>query len=134
MMQANLNNDTNDNTAKIEAQIQRRLLQLSNGGVMHDCVYKKIRPTGSLRPRLYGLPKKHQKRCPSSTNSRYGWLITTRLAKIWQLLFIRFYSFTQTIAYKTHLLLLKRCKIFKCIQKKHFFAHSTFVVCSLLFL
>ena len=48
---------TNDNTAKIEAKIQRRLLQLSNGGVMHESVYKDICPTGSLRPRLYGLPK-----------------------------------------------------------------------------
>ena len=53
--------DTNDNTAKVEAKIQRRLLQLSNDGVMHESVYKKIRPTGSLRPRLYGLPKVHKK-------------------------------------------------------------------------
>ena len=53
--------DANDNTAKIEAKIQRRLLQRSNGGVMHESVYKKIRPTGSLRPRLYGLPKVHKK-------------------------------------------------------------------------
>ena len=52
--------DTNDNSAKIEAKIQRRLLQLSNGEVMHESVYKEIRPTGSLRPRLYGLPKVHK--------------------------------------------------------------------------
>ena len=56
--------DTNDNTAKIEAKIQRRLLQLSNGGVMHESVYKEIRPTGSLRPRLYSLPKVHKKDVP----------------------------------------------------------------------
>ena len=41
-----------DTNAKLEAKIQRRLLQLSNGGVMHESVYKEIRPTGSLRPRL----------------------------------------------------------------------------------
>ena len=47
-------------TAKIEAKIQRHLLQLSNGGVMHESIYKEIRPTGSLRPRLYGLPNVHK--------------------------------------------------------------------------
>ena len=55
---------TNNNTAKIETKIQRRLLQLSNGGVMHESVYNQIRPTGSLRPRLYGLPKVHKKEVP----------------------------------------------------------------------
>ena len=56
--------DTNKNTAKIEAKIQRRLLQLSNGGVMHESDYKEIHSTGSLRPRLYGLPKVHKKEVP----------------------------------------------------------------------
>ena len=56
--------DTNDNIAKIEAKIQRRLLQLSNGGVMHESVYKEICPSGSLRPRLHGLPKVHKKDVP----------------------------------------------------------------------
>ena len=31
---------------------------------MHESVYKEIRPTGSLRPRLYGLPKVHKKEVP----------------------------------------------------------------------
>ena len=52
------------NKQKIEAKIQRRLLQLSKGGVMHEPVYKEICPTGSLRPRLYGLPKVHKKDVP----------------------------------------------------------------------
>ena len=52
---------TNVNIGKIEAKYQRRLLQLSNRGVMHESVYKEIRPTGSLRPRLNGLPKVHKK-------------------------------------------------------------------------
>ena len=40
------------------------MLQLSNGGVMHESVYKEIRSTDSLRPRLYGLPKVHKKDVP----------------------------------------------------------------------
>ena len=51
-------------TAKIEKNIQRRLLQLSNGGVMHEYVYKEVRPTGSLRTRLHGLPKVHKNEVP----------------------------------------------------------------------
>ena len=51
-------------TAKIEKNIQRRLLQLSKGGVMHESVYKEIRPTGSLRTRLHGLPKVHKNKVP----------------------------------------------------------------------
>ena len=90
--------DTNDNTTKIQAKIQRRLLQLSNGGVMHESVYKEIRPTGSLRPRLYGLPKVHKKM--SLFDQFYLWLAhrNTLWQNIWQLLLIRFYCFTQTIA------------------------------------
>ena len=55
---------TGQYTAKIEKNIQRRLLQLSNGGVMHESVYKEVRPTGSPRPRLYGLPKVHKNEVP----------------------------------------------------------------------
>ena len=50
--------------AKIEKNIQRRLLQLSNGGVMHETVYKEVRPTGSLRTRFHGLPKVHKNEVP----------------------------------------------------------------------
>ena len=56
--------DANHNSANIEAKIKRRLLQLSNGGVMHESVCKEIRLTGSLRPRLYGLPTMHKKDVP----------------------------------------------------------------------
>ena len=73
--------DTNDNTAKIEAKIHRRLVQHSNGGVMHESVYKEIRPTGSLRPDFMAC-QKCTKKSPSSTNFIYSWLIAKRFGKI----------------------------------------------------
>ena len=53
-----------DNTAKIESRIQRRLLQLRKEYLISKQVYKAIRPTGSQRPRMYGLPKIHKKDVP----------------------------------------------------------------------
>ena len=53
-----------DNTAKIEAHIQRRLLQLKKEGLLPSTIYSRIRPTGSQRPRMYGLPKIHLKSAP----------------------------------------------------------------------
>jgi len=55
---------SNDNTAKIEAQIQRRLLQLNKEKLISKILYKAIRPTGSQRPCMYGLPKTHKKDAP----------------------------------------------------------------------
>ena len=54
-----------NNVVKIRGKI--RTLQLSNGGVMRESVHKEIRQTGSLRPRLYGLPKVHKKEVPLQT-------------------------------------------------------------------
>jgi len=53
-----------DNTAKMETQIQRRLLQLNKEKLSSKIEYKAIRPTGSQRPRMYGLPKTHKKDVP----------------------------------------------------------------------
>ena len=53
-----------DNTAKVESNIQRQLLQLKKDGLLPPSVYKTIRPTGSQRPRLYGLPKTHKEDLP----------------------------------------------------------------------
>ena len=53
--------DSNDDTAKIESRIQRRLLQLKKDNLISQNVYDAIRPTGSQRPRMYGLPKTHKK-------------------------------------------------------------------------
>ena len=56
--------DSNDNTAKIESRIQRRLLRLKKDNLISQDVYDAIRPTGSQRPRMYGLPKTHKKDVP----------------------------------------------------------------------
>ena len=48
---------------KIETQI-RRLLQLNKEKLILKTEYKAIRPTGSQRPRMYGLPKTHKKDVP----------------------------------------------------------------------
>ena len=53
-----------DSTAKIEAHIQRRLLQLKKDGFLPSKIYNSIRPTGSQRPRMYGLPKIHKQDVP----------------------------------------------------------------------
>ena len=53
-----------DSTTKIEAHIQRRLLQLKKEGLLPFKIYSRIRPTGSQRPRMYGFPKIHKQDVP----------------------------------------------------------------------
>ena len=53
-----------DNASKIESRIQRRLLQLHKEDLLPANLYDLIRPTGSQRPRMYGLPKTHKKDVP----------------------------------------------------------------------
>ena len=53
-----------DNTAKIESRTQQRLLQLRKECLISKEVYEAIRPTGSQRLRMYGLPKIHKKDVP----------------------------------------------------------------------
>jgi len=55
--------NNNNNTAKVEFRTQRRLLQLNKYNLLPR-VYEMIRPTGSLRPRMFGLPKTHKKGIP----------------------------------------------------------------------
>ena len=55
---------SSDNTAKLESRLQRRLLKLHKDDLLPPGVYEAIRPTGSLRPRMYGLPKTHKKDIP----------------------------------------------------------------------
>ena len=50
----------NDNTASIESRLQKRLLDLVKADLMPKWIYDAIRPTGSQRPRIYGLPKTHR--------------------------------------------------------------------------
>ena len=56
----------NYTTAKIELQIQRRLLELKKKNLILVRVYEAIRPMGSQRPRMYGLPKTHKNDVPLS--------------------------------------------------------------------
>jgi len=53
---------TKDNTAIIEGKIQRHLLELQKGNLLAESIYKAIRPSGSQKPKLYGLPKTHKKK------------------------------------------------------------------------
>ena len=53
-----------DNTTQNETKLQRRLLQLVKSDDLPKTVYKVIRPIGSQRPRMYGLPKIHKREVP----------------------------------------------------------------------
>ena len=52
---------SNDNTASIESRLQERLLDLAKADLMPKWIYDAIQPTGSQRPRMYGLPKTDKK-------------------------------------------------------------------------
>ena len=52
------------NAAKVELQIQRRLLELKKKNLIPVRVYEAIRPTDSQRPRMYGLANTHKKDMP----------------------------------------------------------------------
>ena len=56
--------ETQDKTAKLERKIQKRLLELVNSKVLATEIYDRIRPTGSQRPQMYGLPKIHKPNVP----------------------------------------------------------------------
>ena len=77
--------EENDNTAKLETKLQRRLLQLKKDHQITSSIYNDIRPTGSQRPRMYGLPKTHKASIPlrpilsmigSSQHELAKWLCT----------------------------------------------------------
>ena len=53
-----------DSTAKIEAHFQGWLLQLKKNGLLPSKIYNSTRPTAAQRPRMYGLPKIHEKDVP----------------------------------------------------------------------
>ena len=55
---------SNDNTANIESKLQKRLLELFKEDLIPKSLYQNIRPTGSQRPRIYGLPKTHKTNVP----------------------------------------------------------------------
>ena len=51
--------DQHDNTAKTEQKLRKRFLDLVNQKILTRDIYDRIRPTGSQRPRMHGLPKTH---------------------------------------------------------------------------
>ena len=54
----------NDNTVNIESRLQNRLLDLVKADLMPRWIYDAIRPTGSQKPRIYGMPKTHKESTP----------------------------------------------------------------------
>lgn len=55
---------SHDKTNRNEAKLQKYLLSLVKSNNLPREVYNTIRPTGSQRPRLYGLPKVHKAGVP----------------------------------------------------------------------
>ena len=55
-----------DPTLSREGKLQRILRKLKKNGEIDDTTYKDIYPTGSQPARIYGLPKLHKVREPSS--------------------------------------------------------------------
>ena len=53
-----------DGTARTERSLQNMLRELNKKGEIPDEVYQDIRPTGSTRPRMYGVPKIHKEAVP----------------------------------------------------------------------
>ena len=53
-----------DKTATIETKLQNQLGELLNSEQLLKQVYDELRPTGSQRPRMYGLPKTHNEGTP----------------------------------------------------------------------
>ena len=60
------NNLNCDPTLSREGKLQRLLRKLKKNGEIDDTTYKDIYPTGSQPARIYGLPKMHKVREPSS--------------------------------------------------------------------
>ena len=56
-----------DPTLSREGKLQRFLRKLKKNGEIDDTTYKDIYPAGSQPARIYGLPKMHKVRAPSSS-------------------------------------------------------------------
>ena len=52
--------DVHDRTGQNERSLQTYLLRKRKEGEISSEVYDRVRPTGSVRPRMYGLPKVHK--------------------------------------------------------------------------
>ena len=52
--------DEFDSTGQKERALQAFLYRMDKDGKITESVCKRIRPTASVRPRMYGLPKLHK--------------------------------------------------------------------------
>ena len=55
---------THDNTVKHERNLKKILRKFRKLGFISKPLYMELRPTGSVRPRMYGLPKTHKPTVP----------------------------------------------------------------------
>ena len=55
---------THDSTVSLETKFQKKLVKWVKNGVLPKNVASEIRPSGSIRSRLYGLPKTHKADIP----------------------------------------------------------------------
>ena len=53
-----------DHTTSIEVKFQKQLRKWEKSGLLSPEISDSIRPVGSIRPRLYGLPKIHKDGVP----------------------------------------------------------------------
>ena len=102
---------SDDDTASIESRLQKRLLDLVKADPMPKWIYGAIRPTGSQRPRMYGLLKTHKQGTPlclilSMTGSSHH-----ELGKWLASLLHLYWSGFRHIAFQIRLSLLRPCKI-----------------------
>ena len=66
-----------DLTQRREGQLQRYLRKLKKQGLLSTDTYRDIYPTGSQPARLYGLPKLHKVKDPSSTTPTFRPIVSS---------------------------------------------------------
>ena len=109
------------NTASIESRLQKRLLDLVKADLIPKWIYDAIRPTGSQRPQMYGLPKTLKEGTPlrsilSMTSSSF-----MNLARGWLAYYNLCWSGFRHIAFHIRLRLLRPCKILTSTLMSSFF-------------
>ena len=102
---------SNDNTAIVESRLQKRLLDLVKADHMPKWIYDAIRPTGSQRPRMYGLPKTHKEGTPLRPILSMTGSSIMNLASGWLAYYNLCWSGFRHTAYQIRLRLLRPCKI-----------------------
>ena len=122
--------DLHDNAAKSEQRLQKRLLDLVHQNILACNIYGRVRPTGSQRPQMYGLPKTHKEnillRPILSMIGSSQYELATWLAEI-LVPILKLYS---SHCVKDSLRLLTLSKTVISNLSSHFYALLTSAVCS----